>query len=246
MPIPRRRWLQAVVVGGASLVWPAGRAQARFRFAIGDAVGGAVAQGLGEILTAAVTVGMLVMVPFLMFAELLEKISVELGLTPEQERTLTGFSQSVFEDLGKATLDADPAKRREKLLTTLMGFENQFGIRVHGVLNPEQQRRWNQIVRQFQGPLAWQNDDVARELELTEEQRSKVAAIAARLRGRVLEPTPEGKLAGLKHFVSLVATRRASLQEAQALLDESQRERWQQMLGKPISLRAWLKLGDEK
>jgi len=104
------------------------------------------------------------------------------------------------------------------------------------VLKPEQRQRMEQLERQLQGVRAMLTAEGYKQLELTDEQRTRLTVIAEKLSEHV------SLLRGDKGHLSIAALARVLVQrklvdlEAQQVLTNQQRAKWREFTGEPIPI----------
>jgi hypothetical protein len=158
---------------------------------------------------------------------------MELALTADQTEKLQhvwGEYQTAYRDAivkARDTQDLPRLERRKRvaLVNELeSNVESAFRPRVEGLLDASQKKRLMEIAIQAAGPHALVDEEVARELALTKDQRDKMIAISRR------PPAEEGREAWDEH-------RRQQLQSEVALLTPQQKARFEALKGKPFDLK---------
>ncbi len=165
-----------------------------------------------------------------------DKIQAELGLSPDQKDAVEKYLHTVA-PAETAFLQSNEARRgdfdthRSKALRSLESV-------LKDILTDAQQKRLGELVRQreglFGGPGLWANlqitdDERAQFMAAIEPMHLKMVAAAARAQS-------ETNKADVQHQVLSL---RADLErQLEALLTDSQRNRWKESLGKPIAIEA--------
>src|SRR5439155_17820754 len=104
----------------------------------------------------------------------------DLHLTEEQRRSIDNLKKrqdDQWQGLFREFRNLPPDKRSERFLD--MARKNETAVAA--ILSPEELHRLRQIALQCQGPMAFRDPQVARELKLTAEQRSRIRAIEAEM-----------------------------------------------------------------
>jgi Spy/CpxP family protein refolding chaperone len=176
----------------------------------------------------------------------LEQVQTELKLNEEQTGKVKEIVQKVREEMREpyAALReiTDPAKRQAKMAELNTQADQKVRTELRDVLSREQVMRLYQIRIQVGGTLyALSNPRIAQRLNLTDEQKTKAAAID--------KATQEKTSALMKEFASLTPEERrersAELrkirqkadEEALGLLNAEQKEALTKMKGEPFELR---------
>ncbi|MCS6850308.1 MAG: serine/threonine protein kinase, partial [Gemmataceae bacterium] len=162
-----------------------------------------------------------------------KSIQAELALSPDQLATVA--------ELSDRRRDAYRAARHmsrsqwEQTMRQLSIEEEQW---LNEILEPEQSQRLEQIALQRRGTYAFADPDIADRLALTVEQRAEVRSILAAARPPAPEPRPGGPHRFGPPWPSFGPPRpeadAATRQKLLEVLDDAQKARWQQLLGKPF------------
>jgi hypothetical protein len=101
------------------------------------------------------------------------------------------------------------------------------------VLTPEQKVRFQQILWQNRGPVAFSDPSLQAALGLTEEQKAAIRAAVAEVwkKAQAGAAPAEG---GPARAERMAAHRKEAVGRALAALSEEQRQRWQELLGAPF------------
>ncbi|HMC63956.1 MAG TPA: protein kinase [Gemmataceae bacterium] len=158
----------------------------------------------------------------------------DLHLTEEQRRSIDNLKKrqdDQWQGLFREFRNLPPDKRSERFLD--MARKNETAVAA--ILSPEELHRLRQIALQCQGPMAFRDPQVARELKLTAEQRSRIRAIEAEMFFGMAERSLGGRDSdeARKAREERLQTARGRIQKE--VLDEDQRERWDEMTGKPFT-----------
>ena len=122
-------------------------------------------------------------------------------------------------------MDPEQMQRREK----------EMDRQLQEILNDSQFKRYKQLALQQEGAVALRRDDIADKVGLSEEQRDQIHGILERNRPRPMEmqeggtpPDPEvmrNRMDGLRD---------ANNKKILAVLNGTQKEKWEALLGKPF------------
>jgi hypothetical protein len=175
------------------------------------------------------------------FAVFLAPVQEDLKLSAEQKQHLQelmrGAQQGVQQFM--QTIASLPPEEREKKHQEFRQEANKAIGQVLGeLLNPEQQKRLRQIVLQQEGLFSLGNPEVAGELKLSDEQKSKFMAVIQETQKRFEALQRKAQMTGKPEEVQREASAIRKEQEGkiEALLTDAQRQQWKQTLGKPLAL----------
>jgi serine/threonine protein kinase len=150
-----------------------------------------------------------------------EDVQNELGLGREQRNIIAQIHerwQGAFRELGR--LDARERERR------FLGLARDQEVEVAKLLTARQLRRLRQIALQQHGPFAFADLDMARALQLNDEQNKRIRAI--------LDHLMPGPPKGGGHEQAEQARRRAT-EKIVSLLSAEQKRKWEEMAGEPFT-----------
>jgi Spy/CpxP family protein refolding chaperone len=161
------------------------------------------------------------------FLLLNKSVQEELKLTGEQRSKLKGSVDKVLDEYQDklSRLRQMDAEDRAALMAAIT--EKTNGI-VTTVLDKDQVKRLRQIDLQQRGPMALYDPEVRKALNITEEQRGKLKALA-----------DEGfkqlhKAVDARDDKQAEAVVKAAMEKLDSLLTEDQKRTWKEMLGKPF------------
>lgn len=164
---------------------------------------------------------------FLLFNK---SVQDELKLTPDQVTKLRADAEAAlgtFKDqLGKIR-EMEP-QARARLLASVTDKTNRI---VAGVLDKDQVQRLRQIDLQQRGPLALYDEEVRKNLNITEAQLGKLKAVADAT-FQDLQKAHEAK-----DEKQMDAACRAAIEKVNEILTEEQRRTYQEMIGRPFAIR---------
>jgi hypothetical protein len=157
-----------------------------------------------------------------------------LNLNRDQMGRLTDLNQRLqtrFQDEFNRAAGAT-GRDRDTNLQNLQGrFNTEFMQGARGVFNEQQMTRFQQLQLQSQGPSALMNPDVARRLNLSDEQRARLRELDTQFRRQMNEFSgPDAsRREGFRNRWETF--QRDSNSRLNSLLDENQRRTWSEMTG---------------
>lgn len=161
-------------------------------------------------------------------------VQAELKLTDAQKTQVTEMAQKLRQNLqGLAQrLQSATAEERGKILAELQAANRKA---VDSILNDDQKKRFREITLQQQGMTAVATPDVAGELKLTDEQKSKIQAVQREQQAAISELFQGGgdPAAAREKFAAL---RKQTEEKIAAILTDDQKAQWKSMLGAPFTL----------
>lgn len=156
-----------------------------------------------------------------------KSVRQDLGLTPEHTRKIFEFTAKQY-DAGREAVKLGQDERRKKF--EALKQENEQFLKEN--LTPEQRKRLDQITLQVVGLLWLSHPDIARELNLTDEQRQKAKELREQTRkeARDLFRSSDRQERRAK-YAKLHEETHKKLHE---LLTEDQRAKWKELVGRPF------------
>jgi Spy/CpxP family protein refolding chaperone len=157
-----------------------------------------------------------------------KSVREELKLTEEQAQKLGAEGRKIrekFAGLGKA----EPAEREKKMAE----LREESDKVLAEILKPEQAKRLKQIFLQHQGPRALTDAEVAKALEITDEQKKQFQAIHDEITDELKKLADAGKdgKEGEDTRKKAAELRKNAGQKMQKLLTEKQRAKWRELVG---------------
>ncbi|MGC3967500.1 MAG: hypothetical protein QM775_09065 [Pirellulales bacterium] len=242
MALTRRRFTFCMLFGSF------GAASGTLSRCLAQAVGGkqpTMAEMAGGQLAKVVVFTMLglkmamVILPLLALDTFLNAFAEMLKLDEEQMAKLNAVRSKFYEEvltISKTIILRPAGEQGSALANALEELAPRYREQVMAVLQPEQRRRFEQIELQLQGLNGLLREDVAKQLELTDEQRQEIQGSADRLREKFADLTESEKVPGPVALGRLVLARKLADTKALKLLSEEQRKKWDELTGKPIPL----------
>jgi Spy/CpxP family protein refolding chaperone len=164
-----------------------------------------------------------------MAGALLERPDVqrELNLT-EQQKTQIRQMQEAMRAAWQEMRDLPPQERRQKMEELRQKNDPTK------VLNETQKKRLRELELQAMGPTAFLQPEVADELKLTQEQRSRLQGIVMQQMQQLREQFQSGGFGQGQGAQTFQQLREQAEKQMLEVLTPAQREKWQQMQGKPF------------
>ncbi len=157
-----------------------------------------------------------------------EDVQKELNLSQTQKVKLEQMRQE-FEQARQELRNLPPEQRRERMQELRQKYDPT------SVLTDAQRKRLRELELQWQGPFALADPEVARQVGLTQEQQTKIRGIVQEtfqsMRERVQPGQPGQPGAFQQEFQK---AREQAEKRILEVLTPAQREKWEQMLGKPF------------
>jgi Spy/CpxP family protein refolding chaperone len=169
------------------------------------------------------------------------EVQTELKLTDEQKTKvmtlvdqLRDERQQQFQELRDLSAD-----ERQKRMAEIRTDTNK---RVNAILNTDQQKRYHQLELQRMGMSALAQKDVADELKLTDDQRTKIQGILDEQMTSMRSAFPRGgggAGGGRPDFNAMrqqmEAMRKKTDEKIAAVLTDDQKKQWKEMQGAPFT-----------
>jgi hypothetical protein len=149
-----------------------------------------------------------------------QKAKIDPLLADARERMQSGFNFEGFRDLS----ESEREKRMTEFRQRAEEVNNEVDAKLATILDSKQMERLAQLRLQQEGPSAIARAEVAEELNLTKEQRDKVAKIQEDSRG-----------GGGGDFAAMRERREKANADILAVLTEEQKTKWNEMKGKEFT-----------
>jgi len=156
-----------------------------------------------------------------------EDVQKELNLSQNQKAKLEQMRQEMMQAMQELR-NLPPEQRRERMQELRQKYDPA------SVLTDAQRKRLRELELQWQGAFALTDPEVARQVGLTEEQQAKIRGILQET-FQSLRPQPgqPGQPGGTR-MEEIQKAREQAEKKILEVLTPAQREKWQQMLGKPF------------
>ena len=103
-------------------------------------------------------------------------------------------------------------------------------------LNADQFKRFQQLELQHEGPPALFRPEIAKELKITDEQRTQFMGLIQELQKKIEPLIKESQTGGNPQEIRLkvIKMRQDCQGKMEALMSDAQKKQWQEMIGKPF------------
>jgi len=167
-----------------------------------------------------------------------EAVQKELGLTTEQTdklKLITEEAQKSMRELfGQRPAEGeDREKAREAMREKMQNAAKEITSKVEGVLTPEQKKRLKEIQIQAQGTRALTSDEVAKALNITEEQKKKIEEIREANRPQFGRPGQGGERPNFEKIQEQMKETEAKILD---VLTAEQKSSFEAMKGKKFDM----------
>jgi hypothetical protein len=158
-------------------------------------------------------------------------VQKELKITDEQKQKIHDAVAKLRESTPAPT-NADPSERQQRMQEMAREGERTAAK----ILDRDQMKRLKEITLQVQGPRAFNNPDVAKALDLTDEQKEKINAAVgqgAGARGQRPQVQPGSDPQAVQKRMEEI--RKANLEKVMNILTPEQKTKWKDMTGEPFT-----------
>ena len=175
--------------------------------------------------------------PFIVFRE---KVLDELKVSDEQREKLLQYLMEQIMETGPflESLPQTGQDREKKLAEHRKKAREKLAKHLEEVLKPGQRNRLRQVTLQQEGAFALGQDDVRKELKITQEQMKEFMAIVQDLH-RSVEPLVKAAQSGGdpgEIRPKIEQLRKDHAKKLEAVLTDAQKKQWKEMLGPPFEL----------
>jgi hypothetical protein len=176
--------------------------------------------------------------PFLAFRD---KVRHELKLSKEQQQSLeerllgtVEDAMQFFQNLG----NKQPEEREKELHTYRQKVQEKLSVFLKQTLQDNQLKRLHQLELQQQGPFALGQPELVKELMITVEQRQQFAGVVQEMEKKIHPLLKEAQSGGNPEEIrpKVIQIRKDHAGKIEALLNESQKKHWKEILGSPLTL----------
>ena len=175
--------------------------------------------------------------PFIVFRE---KVLDELKVTDEQEQTLLKYLMEQIMETGPFldSLKEGGPDREKKLEEHRKNAREKLAKELKEVLKPEQLKRLRQVTLQQEGSFALGQEDIRKELKITQEQMMKFVAITQDLQKSVEPLVKQAQSGGNPEEIrpKVEQLKKDHAKQLEAVLTDAQKKQWKEMLGPPFEL----------
>jgi hypothetical protein len=175
--------------------------------------------------------------PFVVFRD---KVLDELKVSDDQRAKLMQYVMEQIMETGPF-LDAltETGQEREKKLNEhRKNAQEKLAKHLKDVLEPAQRDRLRQVTLQQEGGFALGQEEVRKELKITQDQLMKFAAIVQDLQKSVESLIKEAQAGGNQEAIraKVERSRKEHAKQLEAVLTDAQKQQWKEMLGPPFEL----------
>jgi Spy/CpxP family protein refolding chaperone len=178
--------------------------------------------------------------PFAVFRDIVQE---DLKLTAEQKEKVEEHLRERLPDIMEffQSLEGVTGEEREKKLNAFRRqAQEKLALVLKAALNADQSKRLHQLGLQQEGPFALFHGEpkIAKDLKITQEQRKKFMAVVQDLQKKVKPLIEEAQSGGNPDEIrpKVMKIRKEHEHQIEALLTDTQKEQWKEMLGKPLAL----------
>jgi hypothetical protein len=132
--------------------------------------------------------------------------------------------------------DLSPEERREKMQEMQKAATEAAEKFMKEHFKPEQTKRMKEITLQQGGLMAFNNEEVQKQLKLTDEQKDKIRTLAEDFNNDRRELF-QGGGEPQENMRKMQALSKEYLAKAVQVLNDDQKAQWKEMTGKPFELR---------
>ena len=171
-----------------------------------------------------------------------DKVQEELKLSDEQKKKLEKRFQGTHQDtmqLFQRLGDKEPEEREKELHAYREKAQENLTAFLQGLLQEEQSKRLRQVMLQRDRLFALLgNPEVAKELEITDEQRQQFVEVAQEFQKKFEPLLKDVQKGGKPEEVrpKVMKIRKEQEERIEAHLSDAQKKRWKELLGKPLDL----------
>jgi hypothetical protein len=158
-----------------------------------------------------------------------KSVQEELKLSEDQIKEITAFNQKQAE-ARRGLRDLDQEERQKK--TREMNQEAQKTMAK--ILKPEQSKRLQQISLQVQGSRAFSNATVAKELNLTDDQKKQLQEIQRETMEKTRDLFQGGGGDRQEMAKKMQELQKDATTKAMKVLSSEQKTKWKEMTGEPF------------
>lgn len=159
----------------------------------------------------------------------------ELNLSEDQVAKLRDVSENLRTTMGEkfqSLQDVPQEERREKMQAIMSEVSEGLQKEVKGILNDDQMKRYQEISLQSMGIAAFEQEEVAKKLELTDDQKQQITTIQEDSRTQARSAFQNAQGDRQAAFQKIREIQDQAEQKVHALLTDQQKETWKGMTGK--------------
>ena len=163
-------------------------------------------------------------------------VQKEIKLEEEQAEKVKGVAEELRGNIRESMSslqDLEPQDRMKKM-QEIQRTTNEAGMKALGViLKPDQMKRFHEVVLQQEGPAVLATHPMlAKKLKVSDEQVGKITAIQAEMRTEMRDLRDASDPAA-----AMAKLRKTTNDKALAVMTDSQKKEWKDMLGEPFEIK---------
>ncbi|HEU5118827.1 MAG TPA: hypothetical protein VFT74_19700 [Isosphaeraceae bacterium] len=165
----------------------------------------------------------------------------ELSLSEDQVQKVQDLSESTRETMREkmgSLQDLPQEERQEKMMAAMREVNESTTKELKEILKPEQLKRYHEIEIQMAGVNAFNLPAVTEKLNLTADQKEKIASIESDLREQMQSLRGQNQGDFQAAFQKMTKMREDAKTKAIALLTDDQKATWKELTGKPFEMPA--------
>jgi hypothetical protein len=175
--------------------------------------------------------------PFVVFRD---KVLDELKVSDEQRDKMMQYAMEQVMETGPflESLNEAGPEREKKLNEHRKNAREKLAKHLKEVLQPAQLTRLRQVTLQQEGNFALGQEDVRKELKVTQEQMKKFVAITHELQKSVEPLVKQAHSGGNPEEIrpKIEQLRKEHADKLEAVLTDAQKKHWKELLGPPFEL----------
>ena len=175
--------------------------------------------------------------PFIVYRE---KVLDELKVSDEQKEKLMQQLMERIMETGPflESLPENGQEREKKLKEHRKNALEKLAKQLAEVLEPGQLKRLRQVTLQQEGSFALGQDEVRKELKITQEQMEKFQAVVQELQKSVEPLVKQAQAGGKPEEIrpKIEQLRKEHAKKLEAVLTDAQKKQWKELLGPPFEL----------
>jgi Spy/CpxP family protein refolding chaperone len=162
------------------------------------------------------------------------EVQTELKLTDEQKTKVSALADKLQQERqGQSLRDLSDEERQKVMAERRASEDKQLGE----ILNADQVKRYHQLRLQQQGMTAVAEKEVADQLSLTADQKTKIQEIISAQQAEMRSAFQGGGGGGDRSAMreKMMAMRKQTEDKIAALLTDDQKNKWKELVGAPFT-----------
>jgi hypothetical protein len=171
-----------------------------------------------------------------------EDVMAELKVSDDQDEKMMQLAMEQIMETGpflESLKDTAPAEREKKLNEHRKAAHEKLAKNLKEVLKPDQMKRLRQLALQREGAFALGQEEVRKELKITQEQVMKFMAVIQDLQKKVEPLFKEAQSGGNPEEIrpKVEQLRKDHAKQLEDILTDEQKKQWKELLGPPFELK---------